>query len=84
MNNVIMRTLTVTGDYQPLTTASLIGSVTISCPPTNLGNVVFKGDDGGEVPWIAGEWHEFQSIDLSSIQVRGQIGDAVTVIGGTW
>ena len=50
----------------------------------NLGDVIFQGDDGDEVSWVPGEWHTFRSVDLSSIQVRGQIGDTVTVIGGTW
>ena len=84
MNNVILRKIVVTAEYQPLSETSLIGSVTISTPPTNLGDVIFQGDDVDEVPWVPGEWHTFRSVDLSSIQVRGQIGDTVTVIGGTW
>ena len=84
MNNVVMRKITVTGDYQPLVSASLVASVTISTPPTNVGNVLFKGDDGSDVPWVPGEWHEFRSIELASIQVKGTPGDLVTVVGGTW
>ena len=84
MNNVILRKIVVTSDYQPLVSASLIGSVCISCPPGNSGNVYFKGDDDTDVPWIPGEWHDFKHIDLSSIQVKGNPGDGVTVVGGTW
>ncbi|MCC5830143.1 MAG: hypothetical protein JJU36_11910 [Phycisphaeraceae bacterium] len=84
MNNTIMRYITVTGTYQPLVADHLVGSVTISTPPTNSGNVIFEADDGSEVPWIPGEWHEFRSIDLSAIRVKGTPGDAVTVVGGTW
>lgn len=84
MNNVIMRKFVVTGSYQPLVSQTLIGSVTISCPPANAGVVLFKGDDGTDVPWVAGEWHDFQRVDLSSMQVRGTPGDTVTIVGGTW
>ena len=84
MNNVVMRKITVTGDYQPLVATSLVASVTISAPPTNTSDVLFKGDDGSDIPWIPGEWHEFRSIDLSEVQVKGTPGDVVTVVGGTW
>lgn len=84
MNNTVMRKITVTGTYQPLASSRLVASVTISCPPGNAGGVLFKGDDGSDVPWLAGEWHEFRSVDLSAVQVKGTPGDVVTVIGGTW
>ena len=84
MNNTIMRTITVTADYQPLASQRLVGSVTISCPPGNAGPVIFKGDDGSEVPWIAGEWHSFRSIDLSAVLVKGMPGDTISIVGGTW
>jgi len=84
MNNIIMRTVPVTADYQPLSAVSLVGSVTISTPPGNTGDVVFRGDDGSDVPWIAGTWFEFFSVDLSSIFVKGTPGDVVSIVGGTW
>ena len=84
MNNVVMRKITVTADYQPLVSGSLVASVTISTPPTNSANVLFKGDDGSDVPFVPGEWHEFRSIDLAGIQVKGSPGDVVSMVGGTW
>jgi hypothetical protein len=84
MNNIVMRKIVVTGSYQPLASASLVASVTISTPPANAGNVLFKGDDGSDVPWVPGEWHEFRSIDLSAVLVKGTAGDVVTLVGGTW
>ena len=84
MNNIILRQIAVTAAYQPLAAQKLVGSVTISCPPTNAGNVLFSCADGADVPWVPGEWHDFQRIDLSQLQVKGTPGDGVTVIGGTW
>jgi len=84
MNNVVMRKITVTEDYQPLSETQLVASVTISAQPTNSGPVLFKGDDGSEVPWLAGEWHGFRSINLAEIELKGTPGNVVTVVGGTW
>jgi hypothetical protein len=89
MNNVVIRKVIVSASYQPLVVSSppggkFVASVTISCPPTNTASVLFRGDDGSDVPWLPGEWHEFRSIDLSELQIKGNAGDSVTVIGGTW
>jgi len=84
MNNLIMRKIVVTAEYQPLVAGRLVCSGTISALPNNVGEVFFKGDDGSDVPWLAGEWHRVVSVDLSEIFVRGTPGDAVTIIGGTW
>jgi hypothetical protein len=83
MNNVIMRSQTVTTSYVPLAESETICSCTISVP---LGSsvVYFEGDDGSEVPWQGGEYHRFQSIDLSEIRIKGTAGDTVTIVGGTW
>ena len=84
MNNIVQRRIVLDGSWQALAAAPLIATVDISCLPSNTGPVSFQGDDGSEVPWIPGEWHQFVSVDLAAIRVRGTIGDALTVIGGTW
>lgn len=84
MNNVVMRRIAVTADYQPLSNRKLVSSVTLACPPTNKKTVYFRGDDGSDVPWVPGEWHDFWSVNLNEIVVKGTPDDVVTVIGGTW
>ena len=84
MNNVIMRQVSVSTDFAPLVPESLVGTFEISTPPTNAGNVIFLGDDGSEVPFLPGEYHTMVRIDLAEIQVKGQAGDKVSVVGGTW
>ena len=84
MNNIIMRAVAVTPEYQPLSAVSLIGSVTISTLPSNTGDVVFRGDDGSDVPHQPGEWYEYFNVDLSEIFVKGTPGDVVKIVGGTW
>ena len=84
MNNVIMRLVMVTAGYVPLASVATTGTFTVSALPGNTGNVLFKGDDGSDVPWIPGEWHIFKHTDLHTIQVKGTVGDKITVVGGTW
>ena len=84
MNNILMRQVAVGADYAPLAAVQTVFSGTISCPPANAAVVYFKGDDGSDVPWVAGEWHEFKSVNLAEIQIKGTPGDTVTVVGGTW
>ena len=83
-NNVLMRKIEVTASYQPLVSEPTVVTVTISSPPTNTGTVYFKGDDGSDVPWVPGEWHDFQRVDLAEIEVKGAPGNTVTLVGGTW
>lgn len=85
MNNVIMRKVVVAASFLSLTTKeSEVASAEISAPPTNSGPVFFLGDDGSEVPWVPGEYHQFQHVDLAGIKVKGNPGDLVTIVGGTW
>jgi hypothetical protein len=84
MNSILMRKIDVTGSYAPLAADRTVVTVTISCPPANAAVVYFLGDDGSDVPWIAGEWHEFHGVDLHNIQVKGTVGDTITLVGGSW
>jgi len=84
MNNILMRQVAVGADYAPLAAERTVVTVTISCPPANTGNVLFKGDDGSDVPWLPGEWHTLVSVNLADIQIKGTVGDCVTLVGGTW
>ena len=84
MNSILMRKVVVGAAYAPLVLSRTAFSGVVSCPPANAAVVNFLGDDGSDVPWIAGEWHEFKDVDLSGIQVKGAVGDTVTVVGGDW
>lgn len=84
MNNIIMRKIEVTSEYEPLSEDKLVASVTISALPTNRDPVYFRNDQGEDIPWQAGEWHNFWSVNLNEIFVKGTAGDIVTIIGGTW
>lgn len=84
-NSIVIRKATVGAAFAPLVSeAHLIASVEIACLPGNAGPITFLGDDGSEVAWVPGEYHEFKSVDLSKISVKGTPGDALNIIGGTW
>ena len=85
MNNIVMRKIVVTAQYQPLSDKDVeVVTVDVSTPPTNANVVFFRGDNGVDVPWIAGEYHTLKRINLAEVMVRGQPGDVVTLVGGTW
>lgn len=85
MNNIVMRKVTVTANFQPVTDQAIeVASVEISASPDNAGSVIFMGDDGSEVPFVPGEYHQFQHVNLADFKVKGQPGDVVTLVGGTW
>ena len=37
-----------------------------------------------EVPWVPGQWHGLKKVKLQDIAVRGNPGDFVLLVGGTW
>ena len=85
MNNIVMRKVVVGADFQPVTAQTIeVASVEISASPENAAPVIFLGDDGSEVPFVPGEYHQFIHVNLADFKVKGQAGDVVTVIGGTW
>ncbi len=84
MNNVIMRKVEMRGDYRPLSDREMIGTFDLSTPPFNPGIVFFRGDDGSDVPWIAGECHMVVRCNLAELHAKGPDGAVVTVVGGTW
>jgi len=85
MNNVIMRKIIVTSEYQPLSSKKgEVASVEISASPNNTGVVFFRGDDGSDVSWLPGEYHSLNRVNISELFLKGTPGDVVTIIGGTW
>ncbi|MBA3709597.1 MAG: hypothetical protein H0W83_12355 [Planctomycetes bacterium] len=85
MNNLVQRVIDVTPDWQPATAlVEEVASVDVLALPTNQFAVEFEGDLGSAVPWQPGEWHNFPRINLARLRVRGQFGDRITVVGGTW
>ena len=85
MNNLVQRVIDVTPDWQAATPLpEEIASVDVLALPGNSAPVEFEGDLGQSVPWQPGEWHAFPRINLARLRVRGQPGDRVTVVGGSW
>lgn len=85
MNNIVQRLIAVTGEWQSASSLrEEVASVDVLALPTNAGPVEFLGDQEQPVPWQPGEWHTFPRINLADLKVRGQLGDRVTVVGGTW
>jgi hypothetical protein len=85
MNNVLLRKVTLTTQFQPLSTkSSEVLSVTVRMPSGNKQEVVFLGENGVEVPWEPGTQFRLAKVDLAAISVKGRAGDLVILAGGTW
>jgi len=84
MNNIIARKIAVTDSYAALSAGEEVATITLSALPSNAAEVYLKGDTGDDVPLIPGEWHTLKSVKLGEIEIRGTIGDYVTIVGGTW
>jgi len=82
-NGVVMRQIALSETHQPLG-GNEVFTVDVSCPPTNTGPVFFKVGAQAEVPWVVGQWHSLKKVKLSEITVRGNPGDFVLLVGGTW
>jgi len=84
MNNTYFAKVDVAADYQALAAGRTVLTVTLSALPTNAAAVYLKNAAGQEVPLVPGEWHTLVGVDLADLEVKGTVGDSVTVVGGTW
>ena len=83
-NNLILRVVELTEEFKPLSSQSLIGTVTISAPPSNTGPVFLRAGPGEEAWLVNGECHLLHRIELSSLEAKGAPGNVLTIIGGSW
>ena len=84
MNNLIARKYDLTTSYQPLASSRTVVTVTLSAPPDNVDPAYILGDTGQDIPLVPGEWHILHHVNLADIQVKGSVGDMITLNGGTW
>lgn len=72
---------TVTTSFVALESSRTVVRCEIGCAPGNTGNVTFK-IGGNEKPWVAGEYHYFDCVDLNTIEIKGTADDKVDITGG--
>ena len=84
MNNIIARKIDLTADFSPLATKRTIATITITSPLSNSDVIYLRGDTAQEVPLSPGEHHTLRRVNLADIQVKGSVGDILTLVGGTW
>ena len=83
-NNVVLKTIELTETWQPLSPGSLVATVTLSCPAGNAGPASIRTPAGAEASLDPGEWHTLHRVDLNRIEASGNVGDTLSVVGGTW
>ena len=83
-NNVVLKMIELTDQFQPLSAVPLVASITLSAPPANSGAVTLRTPAGAEAEMIPGEWHTLYRVNLARLEVRGSAGDMLSMVGGTW
>ena len=84
MNNTYFASIVLAADYRALAAARTVLTVTVSALPGNAAPAYLKNGAGQEVPLLPGEWHTLVQVNLADLQVKGTVGDCVTVVGGSW
>jgi len=84
MNNTYFAKVDLGAAYVALATTPTVLTVTVSALPTNAAVAYLRNAAGQEVPLQPGEWHTLVGVDLADLQVKGTVGDSVTLIGGSW
>lgn len=79
--NLVLRTITLTASYVPLSDAVLVADFVVTALDTNAGPCFFAGEDGSDVKVAVNNWFEFRGVDLAQLRMKGTAGDKVTIIG---
>jgi hypothetical protein len=82
MNNVIIRKVNLTNQFQRLAATKVVGNFRFRAAAT--GTVVLLGDDGiTQIALERSEQFTLEGVDLSDIQAKGNLGDFIVIIGST-
>lgn len=69
--------------YIPLSSTTLVGSVTITNEGSHTAYLVGSTETYADIELGTGKQIRLNGVDLSTIQVKGTAGEIVTVIGQT-
>lgn len=84
MNNVIIRKVNLTNQFQRLATTKIVGNFTFRAGSTGSGAVLLRADDGSQdVNLDRAVQFTLNGVDLSDIQAKGNVGDFIVIIGST-
>jgi hypothetical protein len=82
MKKTYFASVALTAVYAALAAGRTVLTVTVSAPPANAAAAYLKNGAAQEVPLQPGEWHTLVDVDLADLQVKGTVGDTVTLVGG--
>lgn len=81
MRNLVALKIDLQNDYVALSAAPLVATFTLTASHLNMQDAVLKGTDGKEILLPSGVQYRFERLDLTQVQVKSKVGEAVFVVG---
>lgn len=83
MRNLVLFTAQLSDSSKPLAQGSLVATFTITASHKNTSDMTLSIGKDAEVLVPPGGQYRFEQVDLSSLEVRGKVGETVYVVGHT-
>ena len=84
-NNIYAKSFVFTGEgYLPVESEPTVLTVTLVASTKNSGNIQFRVDGGPDVNFPPGGRVTLQSVDISQLEVKGNLGHHLSIVGGSW
>lgn len=83
VRSAYIATITLTTAWQKLSASSLILDVSLLAFADNAGDMLVRVNGGASASWPAGAQFGFTTVNLATIEVKGEAGDKVTIAGNS-
>jgi hypothetical protein len=84
-NNIYAKSFVFTGEgYLAVETAPIVLTVTLVASTKNSGNIQFRVSGGPDVNFPPGGMVTLRSVDISQLEVKGNLGHHLALVGGSW
>ncbi len=84
-NNIYAKSFVFAGEgYLQVETKSAVLTVTLVASTKNSGNIQFRVEGGPDVNFPPGGMVTLRSVDISQLEVKGNLGHHLAIVGGSW
>ncbi|MFG0243628.1 MAG: hypothetical protein ACF8R9_12650 [Phycisphaerales bacterium JB054] len=84
-NNIYAKSFAFTGEgYIAVETTPTVLTVTLVASTKNSGNVQLRVNGGSDVNFPPGGIATLRSVDISQLEVKGNLGHHLSIVGGSW
>lgn len=84
-NNIYAKSFVFTGEgYLAVATEPTVLTVTLVASSKNSGNIQFRVAGGPDVNFPPAGTVTLKSVDISQLEVKGNLGHHLSIVGGSW